>query len=190
MDAVDDGAVRTMNVDLAAYARALEKELAVFKRALADPASAGQAKAAKTARRPVDELKEVETIRRAAQNGITRQMGWKPTCRGKWCYDGVCPDPEVFGVLLGLGGPPDFTLKKFKADEFMKLIGRLENPVRCAYTSVVLARRNTRLNAHALWATSCYLGRYATLYVTSSEIAMRRSNTGEFSFSGTYGKLQ
>lgn len=38
-------------------------------------------------------------------------------------YDGVCSDADVFGALLGLGGPPKFKSKKLPKDEFERLMG-------------------------------------------------------------------
>lgn len=45
-------------------------------------------------------------------------------------YDGVCADGEVFGALLGLGGPPTFKTKKMPKEEFENLIGYLHASVR------------------------------------------------------------
>ncbi|KAI0360756.1 hypothetical protein OH77DRAFT_1392785 [Trametes cingulata] len=161
--------VRNSLVELATYARSLEQQLSA--RAAPAPAapSASSAPPAEQGARPraksPEEIKaEAEKIRRAAQSGIIKQMGWKPTCRegrSKWSYDGFCPDPEVFGALLGLGGPPKFRSRKFDRDEFQRHIGQIEGSVR-----------------------------YATLYITSSQVTVQWSETGEFKFSGLYGKWQ
>ncbi|KAH9918587.1 uncharacterized protein B0H18DRAFT_664440 [Fomitopsis serialis] len=88
-------------------------------------------------------------------------MTWKPSCKSnsaKWTYDGICPDPAVFGVLMGLDGPPKFKQKKFAKDEFQDLIGQCEG--------------------HA---------RYNDLYISGEHVNVRWSDTGEVKFSGTYG---
>ena len=61
------------------------------------------------------------------------RIQWKPSCKtgsAKWVYDGICSDPEVFGCLMGLGGPPTFKMKKFTVDEFEKCLGALRGSVR------------------------------------------------------------
>ena len=58
---------------------------------------------------------------------------WKPSCKtksAKWVYDGVCPDPDVFGALFGLDGPPNFKQKKYTVEEFEKHMGRITASVR------------------------------------------------------------
>lgn len=52
-------------------------------------------------------------------------------------YDGVCSDPEVFGTLLKLGGPPTFKTKKIPKDEFENLVGRLDTPIRYVFSVLV-----------------------------------------------------
>ncbi|KAL1941658.1 hypothetical protein VTO73DRAFT_7097 [Trametes versicolor] len=153
-------AVRDALVDLAVYANALEEQNRALRVANNAKPAAPVAKAVKSK----DELEvEAERIRNAAQNGIIKQMAWKPTCkqgRAKWSYDGFCPDPEVFGVLMGLGGTPKFKVKKFKAEAFEELIGELDRSVR-----------------------------YDVLHITSADVTVRWNETGEFKFSGSYGKL-
>ncbi|KAI0674213.1 hypothetical protein C8Q78DRAFT_967517 [Trametes maxima] len=152
--------VRKSLVDLATYARSLEQQLAGGATLVAGPS-----KAVAKPPRSQEELEEAaDKLRRAAQSGIKKQMSWKPSCKtgsAKWSYDGICPDPEVFGALLGLGGPPKFKMKKFSTDEFQKLVGPIRGSVR-----------------------------YDTLYITSAEVTVRWSDTGEFKFSGSYGKWQ
>ncbi|KZT70683.1 hypothetical protein DAEQUDRAFT_744655 [Daedalea quercina L-15889] len=90
-----------------------------------------------------------------------RELLWRPSCKtnsAKWTYVGICPDPAVFGVLMGLDGPPTFKQKKFSKAEFQDLIGNCEG--------------------HA---------RYNTLYITGDHVNVRWSETGEFKFSGSYG---
>ncbi|KAI0708067.1 hypothetical protein C8T65DRAFT_213408 [Cerioporus squamosus] len=154
--------VRKSLVDLASYARFLEQQLA--EAALGPVAGGSKAVVAKPAAKSPAELEAAaEKLRRAAVSGIKKQMSWKPSCKtgsAKWSYDGICTDPQVFGALLGLGGPPTFKMKKFSAEEFQNALGHIESSVR-----------------------------YDTLYITSKEVTVRWSDTGEFKFSGTYGKL-
>ncbi|KAI0371866.1 hypothetical protein BV20DRAFT_964493 [Pilatotrama ljubarskyi] len=162
-------AARNSLVELATYARTLEQQISAGPATLPAPPSTSSTIPADQVARPGAKSQaqikdEAEKIRRAAQSGIIKQMGWKPTCRegrSKWSYDGFCPDPEVFGALLGLGGPPKFRARKFDTEEFQKIIGQLERSVR-----------------------------YATLYITSSQVTVHWSETGEFKFSGLYGKWQ
>ncbi|KAI0916339.1 hypothetical protein AcV5_003305 [Taiwanofungus camphoratus] len=153
----DDAAARRSLVELAQYARALEEDVAA--------AGAGPNTGSGSIPNPVSiraQLEEAaEKIRRAANSGIKKQMTWKPSCKtgtAKWSYDGICPDPEVFGALMGLGGPPTFKMKKFSKEEFEGRIGQCTASVR-----------------------------YDRLCLTS-EVNVRWSETGEFKFSGSYGK--
>ncbi|EIW55792.1 uncharacterized protein TRAVEDRAFT_152343 [Trametes versicolor FP-101664 SS1] len=154
--------VRKSLVELAKYARSLEEQVADAGAPVAGSSKA--AAAAKPAKSPAELEAAADKIRRAAQSGIKKQMTWKPSCKtgsAKFSYDGICPDPEVFGALMGLGGPPKFKMKKFSTDEFQKLVGPVEGSVR-----------------------------YDTLHITSSEVTVRWSDSGEFKFSGSYGKWQ
>ncbi|KAF8545585.1 hypothetical protein OG21DRAFT_1502203 [Imleria badia] len=104
----------------------------------------------------------VEKLRKAANSGIKKQMSWKPSCKtgsAKWVYDGVCSDPLVFGTLLGLDGPPSFKMHKIPVADFNNLLGQIQVSVRYDY-----------------------------LYLTGSHVNVRWSDSGEFKFSGTYGK--
>lgn len=114
-------------------------------------------------------------------------MQWKLSCKtgaAKWAYDGICPDPEVFGALLGLGGPPKFKQKKMGREEFEGHIGSCEASVRCG-ARVTYARRSVQ--AHVCWYD---LDRYDTLGITSADVNIRWSDTSEFKFSGSYGRSQ
>ncbi|KAI0371868.1 hypothetical protein BV20DRAFT_1015858 [Pilatotrama ljubarskyi] len=164
----DEQVVRKSLVDLATYARTLEQQVAALTGPAAPVASSSKAVAQAAPAKPAKtqaELEEAaEKIRRAAQSGIKKQMTWKPSCKtgsAKWSYDGICPVPEVFGALMGLGGPPKFKMKKISTDEFQRLVGPIQGSVR-----------------------------YDTLYITSNEVTVRWSDTGEFKFSGSYGKWQ
>ncbi|KAA1477279.1 hypothetical protein DENSPDRAFT_808447 [Dentipellis sp. KUC8613] len=141
---------------LATYARQLENALAA---ALAGGTGSGAAPA-----KTKEELKAAAAkIRHAAMSGIKKQMSWKPSCKtgtAKWTYDGICPDPAVFGVLMRLDGPPTWKMKKFSKDDFEAAIGEVVASVR-----------------------------YDDLYITSKDVTVRWSETGEFKFSGSYGKL-
>ncbi|OAX43358.1 hypothetical protein K503DRAFT_681326 [Rhizopogon vinicolor AM-OR11-026] len=103
----------------------------------------------------------VEKIRKAAHSGIKKQMTWKPSCKAgtaKWCYDGVCGDPVVFGTLLGLDGPPKWKMHKMPIEDFENCIGDLDASAR-----------------------------YSHLYLKGPHVNIRWSESGEFRFSGTYG---
>lgn len=68
-------------------------------------------------------------------------MQWKPACKtgsAKWAYDGVCNDPEVFGAMLNLGGPPTFKMKKISIGEFQEALGHIETSVRYAVSGPFL----------------------------------------------------
>lgn len=72
-------------------------------------------------------------------------LQWKPSCKtgsARWVYDGVCNDAEVFGALLGLGGPPTFKMKKIPKADFEDAIGDLNVSIRCVY------ERDSAPNAH------------------------------------------
>ncbi|KAI8986871.1 hypothetical protein BD414DRAFT_461329 [Trametes punicea] len=160
-----EDAVRQSLLGLASYARALEQQVATLSGAASQVSVASSGGQVMAPAKSQEELASTaERIRRAAQSGIKQQMKWRPSCKtgsAKWTYDGICPHPEVFGVLMGLGGPPTFKMKKFPVEEFEKLIG----PCRGS-------------------------ARYATLYITGNDVNVRWYDTGEFKFSGTYGKMQ
>ncbi|CAL1700159.1 unnamed protein product [Somion occarium] len=143
-----DEDVRKILIELAEYARALEGQNA-----------SGSAGAPPKSKEQLEEA--AEKIRRAAHAGIKKQMSWKPSCKtggAKWSYDGICPDPNVFGVLMGLDGPPTWKMKKFTVNEFDELMGEITSSAR-----------------------------YSELRLTGTNVNARWSDTGEFKFSGTYG---
>ncbi|KAG2156433.1 hypothetical protein DEU56DRAFT_846760 [Suillus clintonianus] len=146
----DEDDIRQSLVDLAQYVRELEQD--------AQQGGAGSAPKAMSA----DQLAAAaEKIRKAANSGIKKQMTWKPSCKAgsaKWCYDGVCADPVVFGTMLGLGGPPTWKTHKMPIDDFENRIGRLDASAR-----------------------------YSNLYIKGQHVNIRWSDSGEFKFSGTYG---
>ncbi|KII95287.1 hypothetical protein PLICRDRAFT_86682 [Plicaturopsis crispa FD-325 SS-3] len=146
----DADATRQALVDLATYARSLE--------------GGGGAGASKPAPKTKEQIEEAaEKVRKAARSGIRKQMTWKPSCKtgsARWVYDGVCNDAEVFGALLGLGGPPTFKMKKIPKADFEDAIGDLNVSIR-----------------------------YDTLSISGSEVTVRwQPDEGTFKFSGTYGK--
>ncbi|KAF8559452.1 hypothetical protein OG21DRAFT_1403027 [Imleria badia] len=150
----DDDDVRRKLVKLAEYARDLEGNLE----------SAPQAGPVPKTMTPEKLAAAVEKLRKVANSGITKQMGWKPSCKTgttKWAYDGVCTDPLVFRTLLRLGGPPNFKTHKMPVAEFNNLLGQIRASVR-----------------------------YADLYLTGSYVKIHWDDGGEFKFSGTYGKRQ
>ncbi|OSD07938.1 hypothetical protein PYCCODRAFT_1463207 [Trametes coccinea BRFM310] len=153
--------VRASLVELASYARSLEQVIAEASKSAA-AASAAIAQVAAPVKTPEQLEAEAAKIARAAQSGIKKQMKWKPTCKNgsaRWVYDGICSDPAVFGVLMGLDGPPKFKMKKISVEEFEDLIGPCE-----------------------------VSARYDTMYITGKDVNIRWSDTGEFKFSGTYGR--
>ncbi|KAN0136684.1 hypothetical protein V8E53_005454 [Lactarius tabidus] len=130
--------------------------------ALAKAKSSGGAPAAKQKTR-ADLETAAEKIRRAAVSGITKQMTWKPTCKtntAKWLYDGLCTDPDVFGILMGLDGPPTWKMKKLPKETFENLLGGISASAR-----------------------------YDDLSITGTDVNVRyKPDSGEFKFSGTYGR--
>ncbi|KIM46485.1 hypothetical protein M413DRAFT_441573 [Hebeloma cylindrosporum] len=140
-------ATRKMILELAQYARSLEEEVDATKPKALSPAELAAA-AAKLAN--------------AVRSGIRKQLTWKPSAKtgsARWTYDGVCPDPEVFGAMLNLGGPPKFKATKMAADEFQNLIGDLDVSIR-----------------------------YDVLRATSDVNIQWKPDQGTFKFSGSYGK--
>lgn len=126
-------AIQKLLLEVALYARSLEEEI----------------QASKPKAKTKEELEAAaEKLRNAARSGIRKQMTvscyfthnyntrpltspflqWKLSCKtgsAKWVYDGVCADPEIFGVFLGLDGPPTFKTKKIPKDKFQDLVGDL-----------------------------------------------------------------
>ena len=147
----DDDELRDNMLALAKYARHL-RDVACSTPAAppAQPAAASNAAAKKS---PEDLTAAAERLRKAAASGVKKQMvvsthpclhnrsatyartlwQWRPACKNnsaKWVYDGVCPDPEVFGAMLGLGGPPKFKQKKMTSQEFQDQVGWIQGHAR------------------------------------------------------------
>ncbi|KAI0312279.1 hypothetical protein OF83DRAFT_1041077, partial [Amylostereum chailletii] len=125
-DAENPQAIGNALITIATYARELEN-------ALAAGAGAGGSGSASPVKTPAQLEAAVEKIRKAAVSGIKNQMKWRASCKtggAKWVYDGFCPDPEVFGALLGLEGPPTFKMKKFARDEFEQNVGYIRASAR------------------------------------------------------------
>ncbi|KAI0032380.1 hypothetical protein K488DRAFT_78520 [Vararia minispora EC-137] len=140
-DAYTDGELGSKLVLLARYARSLE--------------------GAKAKKGEQELAAETERIRKAAHSGIKAQMKWRPSCKqggARWVYDGFCPDPDVFGRLLGLDGPPTFKMKKFSAAEFGNHMGHI----------VASAR-------------------YNEMRIKNDVNIRYNAETGEYKFSGSYG---
>ncbi|KAF8267205.1 hypothetical protein EI94DRAFT_1731093 [Lactarius quietus] len=143
-------------------AKELARYIGQLETALAKAMSSGGAAVAK--QKTKAELEDAaDKIRWAAVSGITKQMTWKPSCKtnsAKWSYDGLCADPDVFGVLMGLDGPPTWKIKKLPKETFDDLLGGVSTSVR-----------------------------YDTLNITGTNVNVRYyPDSGEFKFSGTYGK--
>jgi hypothetical protein len=134
-----ENAIRTSFLELAHYARFLEDQLAKSKPAKKSPqdlsAAVGMLKSA-----AVSGIKKQMSVRSLLPHGLVLSSTyfyvctqWKPSCKtasAKWAYDGVCSDPIVFGMLLGLDGPPTFKTKKYTVDEFKNLVGGIQASVR------------------------------------------------------------
>ncbi|CAE7145800.1 unnamed protein product [Rhizoctonia solani] len=128
-------------------------------------AVAGQsaAKAAPPPKTPEQVSAEAERVINQIDRGISKSMVWKTSCKtgsAKFSFDGVCTDPRVFGKVLGLDGPPTFKAKKYTKEEFEEMIGEISKDVR-----------------------------YDKLYLTSPVNVRYNPSTGEFKFSGSYGKM-
>ncbi|KAG8781341.1 hypothetical protein FRC12_021977 [Ceratobasidium sp. 428] len=148
----DEDGFRSWVLSVAEYAKSLEGSVAVAGSSgqLGPPPKTAQQIAA-----------EAEHIAKAVNKDICRQLPWRSTCtegRAKWEYDGVCPDPRVFGAMLGLDGPPKFATK-FTVDEFEDLFGYVRSEVQ-----------------------------YDTLGLTSDVSLKWDETTGEFNLRGKYGK--
>ncbi|CAA7258576.1 unnamed protein product [Cyclocybe aegerita] len=142
-----DASTRALILQLVQYARDLEQEVAALK---------------PKAKSPQELAAAADKLANAARSGIRKQLTWKPTAKSgtaRWLYDGVCNDPEVFGAMLNLGGPPTFKAKKMPKEEFENLIGDLDVAIR-----------------------------YDTLRINSDVNISWKPADGTFKFSGTYGK--
>ncbi|KAG8735900.1 hypothetical protein FRC10_010025 [Ceratobasidium sp. 414] len=144
--------VRALVLSIAEYAKSLEGSVAVA-------GSSGQAPPLKTTQQIASEAARIAEM---INKGITKQMCWKPNCndgRAVYAFDGVCPDPRVFGAVLKLDGPPRFATKKYTIEEFEAMV----RPVRGSV-------------------------RYASLYLTSDVTVNWNEDTGVFLIKGKYGK--
>ncbi|KIP10847.1 hypothetical protein PHLGIDRAFT_183747 [Phlebiopsis gigantea 11061_1 CR5-6] len=151
---VDNNELFSQIHDVAQYVRSLEEQVKAANNAVADAVEAKK-------KSPEELEAAAEKIRKAAVAGIKKQMSWKPSCKqnsAKWLYDGICPDPEVFGHIFNQGGPPKFKQKKFTKEEFQHLVGSIQAAAR-----------------------------YNALYITGTHVNVRWNDSGEFKFSGTYG---
>ncbi|QRV92071.1 hypothetical protein RhiJN_20089 [Ceratobasidium sp. AG-Ba] len=148
----EESEVRKWMSSIAQYAKSLEGSVAVAGNSgqpAPPPKSSAQIEA------------EVNRIADMINKGIRKQMSWKPSCKtgsATYAFDGVCPDPRVFGALLKLDGPPKFKMRKYPKDEFEEMVGEIEKSVR-----------------------------YDTLYLTSDVNVRYNPDTGEFKTSGSYG---
>jgi len=140
-------ATRKMILGLAQYARTLEEEVDATKPKVLTRAELEAA---------------AEKLANAVRSGIRKQLTWKPSAKtgsARWTYDGVCPDPNVFGAMLNLDGPPKFKATKMAPDEFQELIGDLDVSIR-----------------------------YDVLRLKSDVNIQWKPDQGTFKFSGSYGK--
>ncbi|THH17423.1 hypothetical protein EW146_g3382 [Bondarzewia mesenterica] len=127
LDPANPQAMGNAMVTLASYARQLEI-------ALAAGAGAGGSGSAQPPQKSREQLAAAaEKLCKTVVNGIRKQMSWKPSCKtgsARFVYDGICPDPSVFGVLMGLDGPPTWKMKKFSKEDFEELFGEIQASVR------------------------------------------------------------
>ncbi|EGG02887.1 uncharacterized protein MELLADRAFT_90484 [Melampsora larici-populina 98AG31] len=104
-----------------------------------------------------------ERLNRTIVGGIKKLMTWKPSCKtgsAKFSHDGICTDPMVFGALLGLDDKPNWKMKKYTINEIENILGE--------HISKEI--------------------RYDCLYLTSDVNVRWNEATGEFKFTGSYGK--
>ncbi|KAH8118781.1 hypothetical protein DFH11DRAFT_1502574 [Phellopilus nigrolimitatus] len=150
----DEANVRRVFVELAEYASSLEADVKSLVQESTKPSP--------PAKTPEKIESEADRLGNTIVSGIKKQMSWKPSCKtnsSKFVFDGFCPDPLVFGKVLGLDGPPKFKQKKIPRQEFEDFVGSIEGSAR-----------------------------YNTLYISSSEVNVRyNADTGEFKVSGSYG---
>ncbi|EJD01677.1 uncharacterized protein FOMMEDRAFT_158831 [Fomitiporia mediterranea MF3/22] len=155
-DVSDGDAVRQVLCDIANYTRSLEEEVEELKTANANGTRIEKEKSPEEMKVAVTRLTDLIV------RGIKRQLTWKPNCKtnsAKFVFDGLCPDPLVFGAILKLDGPPKFKLKKMSGSEFEGLVGEIVGSAR-----------------------------YNDLYITKSDINIRyNADSGEFKISGCYG---
>ncbi|KAG9123659.1 hypothetical protein FRC07_014366 [Ceratobasidium sp. 392] len=126
----DEAGVRALVLSIAEYAKSLEGSVAVA------GSSGQQGPPPKTAAQIASEAARIADM---VNRGITKQMSWKPTCkqgRASYAFDGVCPDPRVFGAMLKLDGPPTFKAKKFSVTEFENCVGHISASARYSYLSL------------------------------------------------------
>ncbi|KAG8711018.1 hypothetical protein FRC08_016429 [Ceratobasidium sp. 394] len=148
----DEAGMRDLVLSIAEYAKSLEGSVAVA-------GSSGQP--GPPPKTPEQVATEAARIAEMINRGITKQMSWKPNCktgRATYAFDGVCPDPRVFGAVLKLDGPPTFKAKKYTVAEFEKMVG---------YVSAS--------------------ARYSHLSLTSDVNVRWDAGTGEFKIGGKYG---
>ncbi|KEP48075.1 hypothetical protein V565_134620, partial [Rhizoctonia solani 123E] len=150
----DDQEIREMIATIAQYTKSLEGSIAVAQ-------TGRDAPPLKTAQQI---QKEASTIKGVINRGIKKLMTWKPNCkygRARYAFDGVCPDPRVFGAVFGLNGPPTWRAKKYTYADFETHVGGVEGRAR-----------------------------YSQLVLTSDVNVRYNPETGEFKVSGSYGDSQ
>ncbi|CAE6452102.1 unnamed protein product [Rhizoctonia solani] len=151
----DEQEAKEMFAMIAQYAKSLEGSVAV----------AGQTgRDAPPPKAPAQIEAEVARIKTLIYRGIKKLMTWKPNCkygRARYAFDGVCPDPRVFGAVFGLNGPPTWRAKKYTYADFETHVGEVEGRAR-----------------------------YSQLVLTSDVNVRYNPETGEFKVSGSYGDSQ
>jgi hypothetical protein len=91
-------------------------------------------------------------------------------------YDGLA-DPDVFGILMGLDGPPPWKMKKLPKETFEDLLGGISASSRFVFQRMCVLE------------TADYLYRFDSLCITGTVVNVRyMPDSGEFKFSGTYGR--
>ncbi|CEL56859.1 hypothetical protein RSOLAG1IB_08137 [Rhizoctonia solani AG-1 IB] len=135
----DVESIRAMMATIAQYAKSLEGSVAVAGRTGRD---------APPPKTPAQIEEEVSRIKNLINRGIKKLMTWKPSCKhsgSRYVFDGVCPDPRVFGAVFGLDGPPTWKAKKYTYPEFENFFGEIKGRARYSYL-VLTSDVNVRYN--------------------------------------------
>ena len=183
--------MRRKFVKLARYARDLEENVG----------SASQAgPSAPKTMTPEQLAAAVEKLRKAANSGIRKQMGVSGShicrqCRltrciinisGKFRVRLVLPSGYMTGcapIRLSLGPSWDWTVRpNSRCTRYLSLTS-----IDCLDKSKLLSGQCLPQPAPALFLTLA-TDRYDYLSITGSHVNVRWSDSGEFKFSGTYGK--
>ena len=182
----DEDAVRRQFVELAQYARDLEEDL--------------QSASPPPKTMTPDQLEAaVEKVRKAAHSGIKKQMG---VCSFRTVFGFMVSDPLPSGSPLAKPALPSGSMMacaliRLSLEPFWGWTAH-QSSRRTSYPSInsrtYLATSKLPLGLSLPSSCAPYLklatDRYDNLYITGSHVNVRWSDSGEFKFSGTYGKYQ